>query len=185
MAAFDAEALARARQAVRDALGAAVAEKASDEFCEAFVRSGAPSPMLEAFATGPTALRAVLELAPREPVATLPEAVSAEVADRVRAALQDVGPALPQAETALVLLLRQAGIRAERDAFYREAGALRDAIERAASAVSPHSARPASVGITASAVQACWLNRTIRAEAPPGALADVTGDPTVQSLDVP
>ena len=182
---LDEDERARARKDLRNALGVEAERKASDAFCEAFVRTGARAAMLEAFPSAPPAMRAVVELAPPEPAPQVPTEVPPDVAEQVREILVHVAPEVHQSEKALLLLVRQAAIRAERDAFYRSAGAVRDEIERAAWTATHPALHARPVGITSGSVQACWLNRTIRAETAPGALAVVAADATVQRLDIP
>jgi serine protease AprX len=193
-------ALERARRFTRNRLGAAVADKASDSFCAAVAAAAAPQAhamtafsLLEsaapaAAAPGRAEVAAIVELAaPATPAAPLPDRISPKAAEAVRAALEGVAVGVPAAEKSLAVLLRQAGVKAARDDFYRSLGPIRDAIEHGAAAVAGQSASARSdrIGITAAPVQACWLNRTVRASSDPVMLGEVAADPAVVHLDLP
>jgi serine protease AprX len=183
-----AEEIERARALTRRRLGAPLEGKASDAFCLTVAAASAATPGLEALraqAAGP-ALASIVEFTgPAEPVARLPAEVSAEAAAAVRDALAGVADQVPEAEKSLVGLVRQAGVKAARDDFYRQAGGVRDAIERSAAAVATPTPGAERIGNAAAPVQACWLNRTVRAATDPLVLADVVDDPSVARLDVP
>ncbi|MDQ3742086.1 MAG: hypothetical protein M3389_14190, partial [Actinomycetota bacterium] len=193
VAGYDEENLSRARAATRNGLGAEAESKASDAFCAAFALTSEPAVAagFEAFSARSSAapapgIRAVVELAPpsEAETETLPTEVPAAAAEKVREVLAEIAPHVHGSEKALALLLRQAAIRSERDLFYSTVGAVRDELERATHALPQAAPHAAPVGITASSVQACWLNRTIRAETAAGAVAAIAGDPLVHRLDV-
>ena len=80
-----------------------------------------------------------------------------------------------------------ADVRVARETFLRAVGPARDELQRAVAALELATRRagaPEAVG-AAPRVQTCWLNRTIRLDADPRALADVAADGSVQRLDVP
>lgn len=185
----DAEAVQEARARTRQVLGAVLEEKASDEFCLAVARPVPVLGMREAMRVGPVAeppLRSVVEFSPlEESVGRLPERVSPDTAEAVRKSLAGVVEELPAAEKALFLLLRQAGVKAARDDFYRSMGQVRDQIERAATTLYAGREAGVRIGMAAAPVQACWLNRTVRADADPRVIGDVAGDPAVQRIDLP
>src|SRR2546421_232681 len=58
-------------------------------------------------------------------------------------------------------------------------------IERASTTAGRPAEHLRRIGIAAAPVQACWLNRTIRAESEATVLGDVAGDDRVELVDVP
>lgn len=64
---------------------------------------------------------------------------------------------------------RRAAIDAERDRCHRDVPPVREVLERASTAP----------------VALCWLNRTLRAQAPPRVLAELAADPAVERIDLP
>jgi serine protease AprX len=185
----------RARQLTRQQLGASLGNKASDAFCVAVAATRAAGLETLGFAevgAAPAAaatsnvLPAVVEFAPPPAAAErLPRHVSPEAAEALRSALEGAVAGAPASETSLAALLRHAGVKAARDEFYLTVGPIRDHVERAASAVSAPTAATERIGIAAAPVQACWLNRTVRATADPLILSDVASDPSVERIDLP
>ncbi|HEY6730198.1 MAG TPA: S8 family serine peptidase [Solirubrobacterales bacterium] len=199
------EIVKRAREAAKQSLGGALAEKASDEFCLALAAAPPPLPQglaraaaysgVEGFggveglgaAVAPETT-AVIEL--QDPVeeagveAAAPEADPGR-AKAVKQALEALGEHAGWAEAALAAAAREAAIRAERDRFYDQFGAIRDEVERGAATLATGSAAPPRIGIAAAPVQACWLNSTIRAEAHASVLGEVAEHGAVERIDLP
>ena len=179
-----------ARKRTRNELGSQLEGKATDAFCVAF---GGPAAFGEAIggaleAVGAPGVKpsAVLELAAEpEAVGELPSELQADVATAVREGVGGALDELSQAETALSLLARQAGVKAAREDFYRRSGLIRDDVERATSALVQVShgraRRPEEERLL---VELCWLNRTLRT-ADARAISAVAGDPAVERVDVP
>jgi hypothetical protein len=184
-----AEAIGPARETVRQRLGDTLADKATDAFCLSYVAAGARrlgatrlmAPGLESVALpSPEQQQAVIELHAPESEAVSSESIEATLAERtdwaaVTATLESLGKEVAPAEEALSLLARQNAIRGERDRFYNELGGLRDEVERGTAALATGSNEPPRIGIAAAAVQACWLNNTIRADTHASVLGDVAG----------
>jgi serine protease AprX len=191
------QAIKNAREVTRRQLGSALADKATDDFCLSYSgRSGAVRLAfgLESIAASPEGQRAIIELrdhtgeepaAATEAIATAMAGTGATEAIASMAAAVAVGRDIGPPERALALLARQAAIRAERDRFYREFGGLRDDVERASATLAPTTAGRPRIGIAAAPVQACWLNRTIRANTQASVLADIAGHEAVVQIDVP
>lgn len=182
----------RARDLTRRRLGAALADKATDQFCVSFARRTiAPGGAgLEGFALAatPETARAVIELSPSSAAPARPpalEALAAPALEVLQGALEQVAGDVSPSERAVSLLLRQAAIRSERDAFYRALGPLRDDIERVTASIPPTTGQRARIGIAAAPVQACWLNRTIRADTHASILGDVAAHDAIDRIDVP
>jgi serine protease AprX len=189
--------LKQARKRTRDALGADVESKATDEFCVAFAvapsgafaeSAGAARVFAEAMPTRSPAASApaVLEMvAEPEAGGELPDDIEATLSTRVRESLGGALDDLAQAETALALLARQARVKSAREDFLRRAGLVRDEVERGTSALMRGAAAPAGVPEPERPlVEICWLNRTIRT-ADARAMSGVAGDPAVERVDIP
>lgn len=174
---------------MRQQLGSALAEKASDEFCLAVAPPGRTWMLMERITAAPTgaphAVSSVLEFGPRAVRPGAPESVPDAAAATVRETMEKRAEAVPAAEKSLVLLLRQAAVKDARDDFYRSIGRLRDEIERSTAALVLRRRRAPRIGIAAAPVQACWLNRTIRAESDPRVLGDLAAEPSVERVDLP
>jgi serine protease AprX len=190
----DPEVLEQARAAARRELGSALEGKASDAFCLALAgtrpRDPRLAPALETAApvTGAVApaVRAVVEFEDLpESVGRLPSEVSEVAAAALQQGLDGVVEEVGAPDKALALLLRQAAVKAARDDFYRSVGAVRDRIERSAAALSQPEALSERIGIAAAPVQACWLNRSVRAQTDPRVLGDIAEDASVVRVDVP
>jgi serine protease AprX len=187
------EAVKTARKRTLDALGSEVETKATDEFClsftgtarahaaEAFGLGGA-----ESVATRLETTTAILELKHEPEPAAQPEgALESDVASAVRERVAELLSRLPDAETAVSALVRQARVKAARDAFFRRSGLLRDDVERATSAVLRASlGRPSIAETERPLVEVCWLNSTIRT-ADARAITNVASDANVERIDVP
>ena len=130
---------------------------------------------------------AIIEFSAPEEALGLPDHIEKDAASQVWERLGDVVEELPQSEKALALLLRLAGVKATKDHFLRQAGPIRDELDRTVAALAARTRRPSIPGQEGArpGVQACWLNRTVRAIADPQALTEVVGDPRVQRIDVP
>ncbi len=184
----DREELAAARDGVRQALGAAFAEKATDEFCLSHRRRAARS---GAF-FGLEALAAPAAAGP--PAATIvefggPPGAAAAPADwsQVNAAAQMLRAALPGDGTVRASgVLRQAYVASARNACYNLLTPVYDEIERLSG--GPLQPGPEVVGaaqIPTLVTQICWLNRSLRTWAGAESLADVATDSRVTGIDVP
>ena len=154
---MDEEQLRAARERLRGRYGAAIADKASDDFCRAF--GG------EAELEG-SAGEAIVEFDP-EPAGAAPEATAGAEAHAAIAALGGQHGLTLRTD----LLLRQARITALRDDFYRAAG--------------PIGAEFGAAPEEAGDAEYCWLNRTMRLPTVSTALAEVAADPRVRAVDVP
>src|SRR6185437_12395278 len=193
---MDKQAVKDAREVTRRQLGSALADKATDAFCLSYAdrpRAVRLAFAPESVAAAPEGERAIVELraptraepAAAEAIATAMAGTGATEAIASMAAAVAVGREIGPSGRALALLARQAGIRAERDRFYREFGGLRDDIERASAMLAPSAAGRPRIGIAAATVQACWLNGTIRANTHASVLADIAGHEAVEQIDVP
>jgi serine protease AprX len=186
--------LKSARRQTRNALGVDVESKATDEFCVAFgvapagtfaEAAGAP---VFAETLGPAAPQApaVLEFSGDDgPGPESPATIAPTLATSVRASVAGALDTLAPAKTALALAVGQARANAARDEFLRQAGQIRDDIERATSALA--GGTPGRTRTTRSdrlLVEVCWLNRTIRTS-DARSLSSVAGDPQVQRVDLP
>jgi serine protease AprX len=177
----------------RRELGSALEEKATDDFCIALAATSPRARMLNLLESveampesAAPAVRSVVEFTELpESVGRLPEQVSEEAAAALRRGLEGGLEEVDAPEKALTLLLRQAGVKAARDDFYRSIGPVRDRIERSATALPTPGVVTERIGIAAAPVQACWLNRTIRAHSDPRVLGDVAADSSVVRVDVP
>lgn len=195
------ELVKQARTAARDRLGSALEKKATDAFCVALAAAepvviggggrgrrgrGGFGARLESFGLEEMAMGRVpiprMALAPS--VAAVVEfkpppkqELAKRIKEKVERAAEGAG-----VEQALTPTIRQAGIEATRDEFYRSIGAIRDQIERSTAILAPGIE---GVGVTTGPVQACWLNHTVRAESDATVLGDVAGDSAVTRIDVP
>jgi serine protease AprX len=173
-----------------------LAEKATDEFCRRFAAElsppGGSAVGAEALAAPPLIERqeAVIEVrtgaSADESAEPGPAGFGAEALEGVTAALEGLGERQVRTiEHALASAGRQAAIQAERDRFYREAGTVRDAVERGSATLAEGSEeRFPRVGIAAAPVQACWLNGTIRADTHVSVLGDIAEHRAVERIDV-
>jgi serine protease AprX len=192
------ELVKRARTAARDRLGSALEKKATDAFCVALV--AAEPVVIGGAGRGRAGFGARLESLRLEEMAMgrgpsprigLAPTVAAvvefkppsrrELTKRIKEKVERVAEGAG-AENALTPTMRQAGIEATRDEFYRSIGAIRDQIERSTAMLRPGRE---GVGVTTGPVQACWLNHTVRAESDATVLGDVASDPAVAQIDVP
>jgi serine protease AprX len=185
----DRDDVGRARELTRHQLGAALADKATDSFCLSYAGQAATGATfgLEALAMAAPApwARAVIEFAPAQSPVVAIGAISAKAAEVVRRVVEEATENATPAEQAIAPLLQQVAIRQARERFYRDIGPLRDAIEHGAASVSPPRTQSARIGIAAAPVQACWLNRTVRAETPGSVLSDVASHDAIERIDVP
>ncbi len=188
----------QAREATRNRLGSALAEKATDAFCVSYA-SGLVVPMAmfaRAEGVAVSAVRserqeAVIELrtlererAPQR-AAARPTLNTATI-EAVMGALADARPEqVQEAQQALAAAARSAAIQTARDHFYQAVGGVRDSVERASATLSGGEEPLPRVGIAAAPVQACWLNATIRADTHASVLADVAEDSAVERIDLP
>ena len=175
-AAVETAELERARALVRNTLGSALADKASDAFCLALAR---PVPQLEGIiAIPPTPAAAVLEFAPWSPDEL---GHAGELTDELSARFSEVISGPGDAAAAA----RHLAIRKMRDKFSADAAPIRSELEvKAALAVS--SRRLVSSAVPpGQTTDLCWLNRTMRAETDPRLLADVAAHPGIDVIDLP
>jgi serine protease AprX len=164
-----------ARREVRQGLGSAMADKASDEFCLTAYRRAQSN----AFGAETTGVRSA-------PVASVVEFDGAPPAgprlEEIAAAL----PAVPHSPVRLAAALRQAVVGARRQQGYQIVGRVYDEVERLSGGTLGLSPQVLGAPEVPSLVtQVCWLNRTMRTWAGPEVLADVVSDASVQSVDVP
>jgi serine protease AprX len=179
-----------ARAKVRTSFGHHLAEKASDEFCLAAAQltglefnTGMFRIEAEA-APAPTATSAVIEfvdgagddyerttaLRRRAATAILRDLESGE---GMAVAAKQAGPAS-----------RQIVVGLHRDAFFRDAGAVHDELERTAAALVGPTAN-LELATRPPFTDVCWLNRTIRARADARSLAEIAADGNVARVDLP
>lgn len=189
------ELVERARKEAGDRLGSALAEKATDAFCVALAaptpvvigggrrrRGGRIGARLETFGLEEIAVPIPrMAVAPTVAVVEFEPPPDEELARRVKEKIEQAGESAG-AEEVLTPAVRQAGIEATRDEFYRSIGAIRDHIERSTATLSPGAE---AVGVTTGPVQACWLNHTVRAESDASVLGDVAEESAVTRIDVP
>jgi serine protease AprX len=108
-----------------------------------------------------------------------------ELASTVRAGLAEVLADSYATHAGLSTLIRQAGLKAAREQFYRRAGFIRDDVERVASAVTRGAlGRPHTAEDERPLVEVCWLNQTMRT-ADARSISHVAGDPLVERVDIP
>jgi serine protease AprX len=82
--------------------------------------------------------------------------------------------------------VRQALVQEHRSSAYSTLGSVYDEVERqTGSTFRPPSTPRAAVPLATHLTQVCWLNGTLRTQAPPEVLADVAAAPEVSALDVP
>jgi serine protease AprX len=164
----DRDDVGRARELTRHQLGAALADKATDSFCLSYAGQAATGASfgfgLEALAMAAPApwARAVIEFAPAQSPVVAIGAISVKAAEVVRRVVEEATENATPAEQAIAPLLQQV-----------------------AASVSPPRTQSARIGIAAAPVQACWLNRTVRAETPGSVLSDVASHDAIQRIDVP
>ena len=174
-----------ARRRVRDRLGSAFADKATDALCEAL---GRPRAAVEAFGVSRRSSPVVVEFTPPPQPETRGELRDAPAWRDLRKAAEALRAAAPP-EAALVQgqqLLRDARVRAAREAFYRRVGPVSDRLARAAGEGARRrefAAREA--GVPRAPLEVCWLNGTARVRTDPRVLAEVAEDGSVRRLDLP
>lgn len=156
--------LQMARATVERVLGAAVANKATREFCVSFSRLGASRPADVVAGFESLAVRSA------PPAASAPTIIEfagpAEVVRRPGA-----GPAT---------------LASVRTAAYRAMGPVYDEVERVSTGVlRASSLTTQEPPVSALLNQVCWLNRTVRTFAHPMSLSEVAHDEAVERLDVP
>ncbi|MBP1823049.1 S8 family serine peptidase [Mycobacterium sp. OAE908] len=176
-----------ARAYTKRLYGSALAEKASDAFCLAVYRrpSGQPSPGMRGLA-----LEAMPAVAPsKQPLATVVEfdppatlKVLDDTPDAARSASRGRGARAKEPQH----IDRASAVNRVRTASYQAMSSVYTEIERLSTTTVGLS--PDFLGwpqIQSLITQVCWLNRTMRTWAGPDALADVTADPAVTSIDMP
>ena len=183
---IDIEELAAARTFTKRVYGGALGEKASDSFCLAVFRrpSGQPGPV-----THGLALEAMPAVAPaKQP---LPTVVEFDPASALQALSESVGTAKRRAGKRAPAeksepIDRAAAVQRVRTANYQAMASVYTEIERLSTTTVGLS--PEFLGwpqIQSLVNQVCWLNRSVRTWAGPEALADVTADDAVTSVDMP
>jgi serine protease AprX len=184
----------RPRAHVHNLLGADFADKATDEFCRAFVL---PSPPAILARDGfPGLMRVVLELIPQPARLDWIDDAIAKVQSRpawqetfhqTRLTLEElVGEAAGLDVKSLIspaAILREACVREKRERYYHLAALVRSELDRAVS----RSMDSGSVesGLLEPPVQFCWVNQTFLVSVDPRELAALAGDPLVSQIDVP
>lgn len=170
----DTEELKTARAFTKRVYGSALAEKASDSFCLAVYRrpTGQPSPGNRGLA-----LEAMPAVAPsKQP---LPTVVEFDPGAALQALSKKSGKNSPSQDRAdAVHRVRTANLQAMASVYTE--------IERLSTTTVGLS--PEFLGwpqIQSLVNQVCWLNRSVRTWAGPDALADVTADKAVTSVDMP
>lgn len=183
---MDEELLKLARERVRQRFGAAMATKATPEFCVAFARVG----MAAVAGTGP---RISLEgVAGTETIdVDNPTSVVLEFrrtqweGTRSTERLAATGGALESAPEERVQS-RESRIHRARDQFFRQVADVRSEIERGARNFHrPGPDTSLSPQLPADIAELCWLNASVRTWTDPRSLAEVAGDPDVNRVDLP
>lgn len=180
------------RERVRNILGTAVAEKASDAFCAAFAQR---QDTFEAMHAPSGAVAPVVELAP-EPPPPVPLRVAVEGL-RKSAGWQDalkatrdllrtsLDPRSAQRVNALlnpVALLREAYVKDLRERCHRSAAPFRDELGRAAARL--HALTPELEETSGAHTEYCWLNQTVRTRIDPLGLRELAADSAIMHIDV-
>jgi serine protease AprX len=173
-------------QHLRQILGEAFAAKATDDFCQTFVR---PAPDTHLADDGfPRRMLVVVELVPHPPQSPA-EAVAAlrgapvwrSVRDRASPALtgEMYDEDLRQSIEALLdpSLIRRTIVTAAKERTYRIAAPIRDALSRLATEPPP--------GVAGPPVQFSWVNETFIAWIDPRNLRELAADPLVHQIDLP
>jgi serine protease AprX len=195
-----------ARSHVSDLFGETLARKAGDAFCLAFGGPAAAEFGLEAMAeeTRPPSvvieftrqpeisaavIRAVDEIRKTKGWTSLRNVLKkSKLRDLTRGVMTEVMEAGRSDPEILSLqgadLLRHAKIASIRDHFLKTAAPITNEIERRVHAFV-HRSRHASQPLPVSAVQVCWLNRTVRVVGDVRALAEVVADESVERIDLP
>ena len=177
----------QARAWMHRRFGAALAGKATDAFCvrAAAIERAAPTAGLEAFPDvaaaprGGTVTDAVIEFDAYGTASDTAKGV--EPTGWPRSFDDDrSGMTTPAWRT----LTRQLVVRAQRDAFYVTAGPVFAEIERSERLLA-ESSGGRRADRSPSPTQVCWLNRTVKAPAWPGVLAEIAADDAVSSVDLP
>lgn len=178
------------RRQVSDALGAAVAAKATDAFCREFARASVTSKGASGNppGIGPVVLELVREPPPPVPLREVVERVRASqgLADALEAIRAMIGaaadPASAQRLNAWVnptALLREVFIKELRERCHRAARSVRDEVERATSDI------PREALERAPDPEYCWLNQTIRTWYGPERLSALAPDPSITAIGIP
>jgi serine protease AprX len=187
---IDQEVASAARAKLHASFGEHLAAKASDEFCVALAQLTGLEVRTRTFNVGaeavaaPAATPAVIEFADRPD-----EDLEGSRAIRRRATaailrdLQDAGGTEAVAAKGAGPAGRQLVIGAQRDAFFRDAGAVHAELERTGAAFTGPNTQLETTQPPFTDV--CWLNRTIRARADARALAEVVADDGVTRVDLP
>lgn len=156
--------LRSARATVERVLGAAVASKATREFCVGFTRLGAPRPANVVAGFESLAVRSAPPAAPAPTIIEFAGPVEVEATPGARAAT----------------------VESVRTAAYRAMGPVYDEVERVSTGVlRASSLTTPEPPVSALLNQVCWLNRTVRTFAHPLSLSEVAYDKAVERLDVP
>ena len=183
------EIVAHARARVRTDYGSALAEKATVEFCLAHAAATERVFGLEGFARSATegaASPTVVEFAASADTTAVLEnfrSVRKRASEALAGAFTDTEAAPSEAERRVGPAARHLVISTFRDEFLRTSGPVHDDLERTASAPT-RSRRPVQTQ-DPPFTRICWLNRSIRVETDPRAVAEVAGDPNVARVDVP
>ncbi len=185
----DRERVAAARDESRRVLGAALEQKATDEFClaasqqrMALVPLGFGAAPARTGTMGATVVEFTDDARGSTTSLARTSAAWPQVVGAVAAVRREVG----EHRLLASLLLRQAIIARVRADCYRLVGAVDDEIERLSGGLfRPEPATLGAPPLPRFLTEVCWLNRTLRAWADPRALAEVAADPSVVRIDVP
>jgi serine protease AprX len=179
--------IARARERVRQAYGAQVAEKASLGF---LLAAAGPTPAglarggLEAVGrAGPGAAPAtVLEFTPATPE---PAGDVRRLASRaVHEAFASDESLPPEVTGQIGPAARQIVLTSFRDRFLADAASVRSEVERAAAVLNAGPLEAAAGFERPAFTDVCWLNGTVRVRSNPSTVADVAADPRIERIDV-
>ena len=191
----------RARERIKNRFGAAVAAKATAEFCMAFGLLGA-SRFAVAGQVGGGVLEDIVVGEPEEGIAG-PRAVVMEFESSAREEVPSTGKkkagfarAVKKGAVELESVAEQPKggshesrglqIRDVRDAFYKKAADVRVEIERSSRGFHrPGPETLASPQMPSVVAEICWLNESLRTWTDPRSLAEVAADPKVTRLDLP
>ena len=185
----ESEVVAQARARVRTRYGADLADKATVEFCLAHALTTEGVYGLEALGvhagTQNISSPTVVEFAPSTEAGPTSETLRF-IRDSASKALADAiagTEGASDAEQHVGTAARHLMITAFRDEFLRTAGRVHDDLERTASGLTR--SRQGTQTREPPFTRICWLNRSIRVEADPRAVADVAADPAVARIDLP
>jgi serine protease AprX len=187
----DQEIASTARAKVQASFGSHLAAKASDEFCVALAQLTGLEVRTRTFRVGaeamaaPEATPAVIEFAagPDEDLEGS-KAIRRRATAAILRDLEDAGGEAAVAAKRAGPAGRQLVIGAQRDAFFRDAGAVHAELERTGAAFTGPGT-PLEATTQPPFTDVCWLNRTIRARADARALAEVVADEGVERVDLP